>query len=355
MMRLMRLPSRGWWVALALTAGATLLFVGCCCPRLAPAIGPANRLPPPSAIVLPTPAAVTAASDSVTEIAIRKVALHVDDDIRMRIRDLRGRIRDLRGERVVDLDDKRTLQIEIGSASIALSAGDLTLLLNRYVFGYAGSPLRDLVVTTKGGQIVQTGVMHKVIDIPFTMTATLAATDQGQIRIHSTSIQICGLDGNGLLKAVGATLQDLLDLRGATGVRVEGNDLILDPLKILPPPSITGRLTDVRVIGDEIVQTFGSPDAADAESLPPPVAAEHYVYFHGGTIKFGKLYMVGADLETIDTDPADLFDFYLDYYSSQLVAGYHITLPNLGLVSYMPDFDDLGTPKGQVPLPMPRQ
>jgi hypothetical protein len=286
--------------------------------------------------------------------AIRGVAFHVDDDIRLRISELVGRIRDLRGQGVVDLDDKRTLQIEIGSATIALSAGDLTLLLNRYVFGYEGSPLRDLVVTTQGGQIVQTGVMHKVIDIPFTMTATLAATDDGQIRIHSTSMQICGLDGSALLQAVGAKLQDLLDLSGATGVRVEGNDLILDPLKILPPPSITGRLTAVRVVGDEVVQVFGPTDAPGAESLPPPVAANRYVYFRGGTLKFGKLYMVQAELEAIDTDPADPFDFYLDYYSSQLVAGYHVTLPNLGLVSYMPDFDDLGTPKGEVSLPMPR-
>jgi hypothetical protein len=298
---------------------------------------------------------VAAISDSVTEVAIRGVAFHVDDDIRLRIRDLRGRMRDLRGERVVNLDDKRTLQIEIGSASIALSASDLTLLLNRYVFGYPGSPLRDLVVTTKGQQIVQTGVMHKVIDIPFTMTATLSATDQGQIRIHSTSMEICGLVGKGLLRAVGATLEDVLDLRGATGVRVEGNDLILDPLKILPPPSITGRLTGIRVVGDEVVQTFGPADAPGVESLPPPVAAEHYVYFRGGTIEFGKLFMVRADLETVDMDPADLFDFYLDYYNSQLVAGYHVTLRNLGLVSYMPDFDDLGTPKAHDLRPAPAQ
>lgn len=344
-------PRRSWWIALGLAAGVTLLLVGCCCPRRGPAVGPGHRLPPPTALTLPTPAAVTAAPDSVTEIGIRGVAFHVDDDIRLRIRDLRGRIRDLRAEHVVDLDDKRTLQIEIGSATIALSAGDLTLLLNRYVFGYPGSPLRDLVVTTKGDQIVQTGVMHKVIDIPFTMAATLSATDQGQIRIHSTSMQICGLDGKGLLSAVGATLESVLDLSGATGVRVEGNDLILDPLKILPPPSIAGRLTGVRVVGDEVVQTFGTADAESVESLTAPLAARNFVYFRGGTIKFGKLYMVHAELEAVDTDPEDPFDFYLDYYSSQLVAGYHVTLPNLGLVSYMPDFDDLGTPKGRVPSP----
>jgi hypothetical protein len=280
------------------------------------------------------------------------VDFHVDDDIRLRIRELRGRMRDLSGRGVVNLDDRRTLELQIGRADIALSAPDLTLLLNRYAFGYPGSPLRDLVVTTRGQQIVQTGVMHNVIDIPFTMTATLAATDDGEIRIHSPSMRICGLDGKALLRAVGRELEDLLDLRGATGVRVEGNDLVLDPLKILPPPRITGRLTAIRVAGDEIVQSFGPADAPGVESLPPPVAAERYVYFRGGSLEFGKLYMVRAELEAIDADPGDPFDFYLDYYASQLVAGDHVTLPDLGLVAYMPDFDDLGTARGRVVPPV---
>jgi hypothetical protein len=101
------------------------------------------------------------------------------------------------------------------------------------------------------------------------------------------------------------------------------------------------------VVGDEIVQTFGGADAPGVETLPPPLAAKSYIYFRGGTVKFGKLFMVLADLETIDSDPSDPFDFYLDYYNSQLVAGYHVTLPNYGLVAYMPDFDDLGTPLGR--------
>ncbi len=58
--------------------------------------------------------------------------------------------------------------------------------------------------------------------------------------------------------------------------------------------------------------------------------------------------MVQADLEAVDGDPSDAFDFYLDYYHTQLVAGYHTTLPDYGLSAVMPDYDDLGTPKGRV-------
>ena len=71
--------------------------------------------------------------------------------------------------------------------------------------------------------------MHKLIDIPFEMTATLTVTDDGWIRIHPTKMDISGLNGLLLLRAVGRTLADLLDLSGGKGVKVDGNDILLDP------------------------------------------------------------------------------------------------------------------------------
>ena len=96
------------------------------------------------------------------------------------------------------------------------------------------------------------------------------------------------------------------------------------------------------------MQTFGSATAPGAEPLAVPVPASNYIYFRGGNIRFGKLYTVLADLQAIDTDETDWFDFYLDHYHTQLVAGYHVTMPDYGLVTWMPDFDDIGTPKGVV-------
>jgi hypothetical protein len=339
------------WAAVGALAAVATLAVGCCCVGSRVAVGPGQRGPLPEKLVLPVPSEVTAPSDSVTEVAMRNILFHVDDDIRMRIASLRGRMRDLRGERIVVLDDKETLLLEIGTGEIALTEGDLTLLLNRYVFGYPGSPLRNLVVHTEGARIVQTGVLHKIVDIPFEMIASLSATPAGEIRIHPDEMRICGVDGMGLLEAVGADLSTLLDLSGAKGVRVEGNDLLLDPLVILPPPRLSGRLTDVRVRGKEIVQRFGDPGSEGPEPLTPTVAARNYVQFRGGSIRFGKLYMVHTDLEAIDLDENDPFDFYLDYYATQLVAGHHITTPNDGLVAYMPDFASVDSALAARPSP----
>ena len=48
----------------------------------------------------------------------------------------------------------------------------------------------------------------------------------------------------------------MLDLEGARGATVDRDDILLDPLKILPPPAIEGRLAWIGVEGDELVQRF---------------------------------------------------------------------------------------------------
>jgi hypothetical protein len=333
--------------------GAFLLcasLTGCCCPRAAKT-GPAHSAPLPEELILNAPPTIPMAADTITEMSMRNVYFHVDDDILLRVRHMRGRIQDLAGKHLIVLDDKKRLELQMAFAEIALTADDLTTLLNRYVFGYPGSPLKQLVVKTSGKHIVQTGIMHKVIDIPFRMTAELSVTPDHKIRIHPIALEICGLNGFGLMRAVGTNLSKMMDLSGAKGATVQGNDILLDPLVILPPPKIEGEITSVYVEGDEIVQIFGDASSPGAAPLPPPVPAMNYIYFRGGVIRFGKLFMVQSDLEAVDADQSDPFNFYLDYYHTQLVAGYHTTLPNYALYAVLPDFNDLGTLKGRATPP----
>jgi hypothetical protein len=336
-----RTRKRVRWAATAAVVLSVLLLAGCCCPRPI-ALGPAHRFPSREALELPVPPGLNP-SDTVSEASMRNILFHLDDDIHLHIHQLRGRMHDLRGSGIILLDDKNTLLLEIRSGVMGMSSGDLSLLMNRYVFGYPGSPLRNLRVRMAGTQMVQTGVMHNIVDIPFEMTANLSVTPQGMIRISPTAMKICGVDGFGMLRMLHVQMEDLLDLSGAKGVRMQGNDMYLDPLVILPPPRIAGRLTGLRVEGDELVQIFGDGD--HLEPSPPPSAAENYLYFRGGTLRFGKLLMAGADLQAVDADPGDPFDFYLDHYQAQLVAGYHLTTPVDGMLAFFPDFADLGTPE----------
>jgi hypothetical protein len=281
--------------------------------------------------------------DTVTQVSMRNVNFYLMPNGALRIRTLRGTVRSLNGGPVV-FDDKNSFVIHLTYAEIGLNGADITTLMNDYIFAYPGAPLKRLKVHTSGSQVVQTGVMHKILDIPFQITADVSVTPEGLIRLHPVKTRILGVDGNSLMRAFGLTLQKILDLSKAKGVTVKGNDLFLDPVLILPPPAIEGHATAIRVDGDQLVQTFGTV----AESTPltqPDTSATAYMFFKSGTLHFGKLLMLDAEMQIVDLRPTGFFNFDLDKYKEQLVAGYERTLPDLGLEVYMLGLDKLSAGK----------
>ncbi len=273
---------------------------------------------------------------------MRHVDFYVDSAVILHIRQLDGTMRSKKGGPVL-FDDKTSFVITIDTAEVGLTAADLTTLLNKYVFGYKGSPLTHLHVYTEGEQIVLKGRMHKVITFNFEITANIDVTNQAMLRMHPTKTKVMGLNGEKLLHLLGLSLEKLLDLKGATGATVHGNDIFLDPAKILPPPAIEGRVTAVRVDGDQLLQTFGGGERhAQLHALvPPDTKATSYMYFKGGTLRFGKLLMLDAQMQIVDLDKSDVFHFDIARYKAQLVAGYERTLADGGLEVWMRDVEKL--------------
>lgn len=309
--------------------------------------GSAERATPSAGI--PAPGAVHSAPDTAPTLTeFRHVNFHVGSGTVLRIHSLRGEMRSTARGQPINFDDKRSFTIHITSAHVGLTTTDLDHLMNQYVFAYKGAPLRNLRFATKGDQLVQRGTLHKGINVSFEITAALSATPDGRIRIHPTHIKVLGFLGKGFLDALGLTLQKMLDLRKARGITVQGNDLLLDPATLLPPPAISGRVTGVRIEGNEIIQEFGSgvtrADSADHALAPLDSSAPNYMRFRGGTLRFGKLFMVDADMEIIDGDPSDPFDFSIDEYDRQLVAGYSRNSASQALRVYMPDLQKAGQP-----------
>lgn len=280
-------------------------------------------------------------SEPVTQVQMRNVDFHVDDNIVLRIRNLRGALVRKKDATPPTFDDKQSFILRIDSAVIGMRTDSLTHLLNHYVFAYSKSPLKDLYISIDGNQIKQKGTMRKVVDVSFQMKGDLVATADGKIRLHPTSIKAAGLPVKGLMKLFDLELDELIKAREARGVKIDNNDLIMDPERMIPPPEIRGRVTAVQIRGDEIIQTFGSgsesPEGLKRLSPSHPTAA-NYMYYQGGTLRFGKLTMANADLQIIDASPRDAFDFSIDNYNGQLVAGYSKNMPDFGLVVFMPDY-----------------
>lgn len=288
---------------------------------------------------------------------MRNVDLHIDATHFLSVRRLRGEAVSTRPDHPAVLDDESSFTLRVTSGTVALSGEALSALLNDHVFAYKGSPLRDLHVRTSGTQLVQRGIMHKGVDIPFEMTASLSLEPDGRIRLHPTKTRILGVNGEKLLHALGLHLDKLLDLRGAHGASVKGDDLFLQPTEILPPPAISGRLASIRVEGSEVVQDFVvlPDDSIFAGYARPDSAAPNYIFFRGGQLRFGKLLMSDTDLQIVDADSRDPFDLYLKEYNKQLTAGTSRTLPDLGLRVLMPDYRTVASAPLIAAAPRPRE
>ena len=272
---------------------------------------------------------------------MRNVDFRVGGDIVLHIRRMNGMMRGRGG--VVDFDDKTSFATWISRAEVGLTAEDLTHLMNNHVFAYRGAPLRDLKIELRDGHMIQSGILHKGVDIPFKMKAEVSVTSDGMLRIHPIDTDIFCVDGDALMGALHLTLEKMVDVSKAVGVRIKGNDFLIAPTLVLPPPKINARLLAVRIEGNQLVQQLG-PLPGNEELLamtpptPPDTTARNYMYYKGGKLKLAhKLLMSRAEMQVVDDAPGDAFDFDIDHYIQQLIAGYSRTMPSLGLWVSMPD------------------
>jgi hypothetical protein len=271
---------------------------------------------------------------SAVRIEVRNGLFHVTDDVVLSVPRLDGWMIPKQGQ-VVSLDRKNSFTLRIISGETRLKASDLTALMNEYLLPHAKTPIKNLIVTFDGDMVAMKGELHKGVDVPFEGKGTVSIGDPSDIRVHFTQLKAAGVLHKGLLDALGIKLSKVAQPKKTNRFYIEGDDIILPIEALFPPPRISGTLTAVRIEGDSLVQVFGDPGGALED---PPVAANEYIYFHGGRIQFGKLTMDDVDLELLNEKPAPQLDFSLDHYYAQLVNGYSKLLPNGELVVYMPGY-----------------
>ena len=294
-----------------------------------------------SRAVPPTPHPKEPGSGGTVRAEMKGVNLRIDPSTVMEVRWLRGELVPTQEGKPPWFDDPSTFQVKIDEGEIALSPASMSALMNNYVFNYPKAPVSDIKLEIHDGRLRQSATLNKKVKLHTTLEGELSVTPDGDIRFHPTKIKAGDLPVKGLLDLLDIELSEMIDTAKARGVRMDENDLILDPERVTPPPRIVGRVTAVRLEGDRIVQTFGG-GSKETPLKPSFPKAEHYMFYRGGELSFGKLTMHGADLQIIDADPKDLFNFFLARYSQQLVAGHSRTMPDKGLVVFMPDFEETG-------------
>jgi len=269
------------------------------------------------------------------QVDMRNVMYHFTDQVAVHIHQLHGLVLPTQGARLPVFDDVQSFSFVIHFAEIAIGTDALANVLNQYVFAAPDAPIKDIAVSTAGNSVKVHGKLPGKGNIAFETEGTAVATPEGHIRIHAHKVSVARVPVKGLMDLLGLNIAQLINTDKVRGVRLEGNDLILDPALLLPPPRIAGRVTEVQVQGNHMLQVFGTKPPASAMSPH----SGNYMAYRGAQLRFGKLTMSDTDLMLIDMDPQDPFDFFLEHYKEQLVAGYTKTTPDFGLRVFMRDFN----------------
>lgn len=274
-------------------------------------------------------------------IEAQNMSFSLINDVTLMVKRMNGFLIPRQGK-VVSLDDKRSFTMQVVNAKASLSAENISLLLNAYILPHAKTSIHDVTVHFEDQTLVLKGSVKKGLDVPFEGKGTLSVTPEGGLKLHFTDVKAAGVLKKGLLDALGITLASVAQPKHEPSFQIQGDDVIISVDRLFPPPHVGGKLTSVEIDGDQLVEIFGDPNPV---LKPVPVTADRYVYFQGGSLAYGKLTMKDVDLEMVDKDKTEVFDFSIDHYREQLQAGYSKSLPNLGVVIYVADYSTIAPKK----------
>ena len=186
---------------------------------------------------------VDAAPQSV-QVEMSNVDLHVATDVTLHVRHLRGRFVPV-ARQMPYLDDTHSYLVAIDTGEISLDVTSLNALLARSLGG-DGSNLDNLRVSFEtDGTLAQRGVIDSKVNVPFSAKAVISTTTDGRIRVSPQSVRSLGIPVGPVMNLFGMKLNDLVRIAPGRGIVTDGDDLLLDPGRLISAPSVQGRMTAV--------------------------------------------------------------------------------------------------------------
>ena len=271
---------------------------------------------------------------SPTRLYAHNLLLRKGPDFRIYVRWIRGEMRRTHPKLNPSFDDPESFLLEIQKGVIRANIGDISHFLNTNSPPH--SPLTNIEVIPSGEQVQLHGTVHKLgLPIPIQITGSLSPTSTGQVLFTVSKIDMLKVPMKWLITRMHVTLADLVHTT-PSGITVQGDNILFDTQKLLPPPHIHGQITSVRVRIPDLEVIYGN--AGDDETR---LSQWHnFLQLTGGTLDFGKLTMHHVDLTMVDASKDPWFDLDLVNYQAQLVNGYTRMTAQAGLEIFMPDLDD---------------
>ena len=186
--------------------------------------------------------------------------LHMDDGVVLDVSRLRGEMVPVKAGHPPVFDDPRSYVMRVSAAEMSMAMSSLASLMNDHVFADEHAPLSNIAVKVEDGRLKQKGTLHKGVPLAFSLEATVSAAPDGRLRIHAESARVLGIPAKKLMEIFGLSLDDVVKIKDQRGVEIEGDDVLIDPGRVLPPPVIQGRLTSVDLANGRLNLTMSAPD-----------------------------------------------------------------------------------------------
>jgi len=226
-------------------------------------------------------------------------------------------------------DDPTSFSLTPIKGTAILDSAKLETLLNKHVFAFKGATLRNIKVTTATNLLGLAGEMNrKGVWVPFAMKGDLALSEGHILTYAPWSVVVDKQDATKVLVAANVELDELLTVKTA-GANLIGSEVILDTLKLFPPPKLHLNIATASLEGRGLVLTFDNEGAGtDSATLIP---SDSYILIKGGDTKFMKAVSTNSQLQVMSGNEGSELDFCLYDYRDQLTAG-HLELTEEGAI-----------------------
>ena len=287
------------------------------------------------------PAAPTSVPDEGSGKAVQtemyNVLYHLTNDAAAQLQSVSGELRPTGKNEVVIFDDKTSFELRINNGTLSITPQALSRIMNDYVLARDDSPLKDVSLAIRDDRLIINGKLRSKGDLPFETAGSLSANGDGRLRLSTEKVKALHVPVTKVMSLFGIELANVLSGGKIPGIETDGNDLLLDLGKMLPPPHIRGKVTAVKLQNSAIVTVFGD-GGKNLHALPE---LGNYMRFEGNRVRFGRLTMENTDLTVVDIDPKDPLDWNHAHYREQVEAGYSKLTPHFGLQVYVKDYGKL--------------
>ncbi len=280
-----------------------------------------------------------------TYAVMRNVFLRMDPELGVLVKNLEGQLIPKRSGDPVIFDDVRSFITKVARAEIIIDDKNITYLKNNYTFNFPDSPIKEVNVEFLPGRLRMSGKLKQIIWVPFSMEGQISPTPDGKLKLVPDEIRTAGIPVISLLKFIGLTTSKLISVSAERGLSFTGNDVILDPELLFPPPKMSGRVVAAEVTQGQMRIVFNSGARVPQRQMPDPGAA-NFMHVYGGQLLVMNELHRGSEMQMVDMKPGDPFEFYMGQYREHLKAGYVKVANDKGsLITLMPDYTDLGSTK----------